>query len=82
MSETQRPSPEIGTRIVETLQRHASRDRVELVVDLGVEWAEIEPALDKLVSDGYVISSESEGEQVFKLSRYSASRSFGEVLSD
>ena len=71
----------LSTRIIDTLQRHASRDEVELVVDLGIAWATIEPVVDALVRDGYLIVRESDGEQVFELARSSNRRSLADLLS-
>lgn len=63
---------EFGEQLLSALQ-HGTRDRVELVVDLGYDWNTLEPSLNALVKDGYVVVHESDGEDVFELARSVAS---------
>jgi hypothetical protein len=57
----------VAEQVLAALQQHRSRDRVELVVDIGLEWDLVAPTVDVLMDDGYVVTSVSDGEPVFAL---------------
>lgn len=57
----------LADQVLTSLQRHQTRDEVELVVDLGIEWAAVKPTIDTLVSDGLVQTREIEGEAIYAL---------------
>jgi len=61
------PDLAIAEQVLGALQQHRNRDRVELVVDLGLEWDSVEPTVDVLVRDGFVVKSISDGEPLFAL---------------
>lgn len=55
----------LTAQVLDSLERHRSRDRVELVVGLGLRWEAIEPTVLALVREGCVVVRERAGEPVF-----------------
>lgn len=69
----------IAEQVLGTLQQHRSRDRVEIVVDLGLGWDSVEPTLNALVRDGYVQTHLIGDEPVFELTSVGASQSPAQI---
>jgi predicted transcriptional regulator len=61
------PASTVAEQVLDTLQHHPTRDRVELIVDLGLTWDALEPTVDDLVSNGYLIVDVVEGDPVYEL---------------
>ena len=73
---------EFAEQLLSSLQEHRTRDRVEFVVDLGFDWTRLEPSLNALVQDGYVVVHEANGEEVFELARSIASPPVAETAAE
>ena len=70
----------VAEHVLGALQQHRSRDRVELVVDLGLTWDRVAPTIDVLIQDGYILSQISDGEPVFTLATAGVSRSLANIV--
>jgi competence protein ComGC len=82
VTELQLPNLAIAAKVIETLQRHPSRDEVELVVDLGLDSDDVHASIDALVHDGFVVERDEEGHRVYELAHDSADRSLADLLSN
>lgn len=54
-------------QVLSSLQQHQTRDQVELVVDLGIEWDTVKETIDSLVSEGLVSTRQLGGEEIYEL---------------
>lgn len=54
-------------QVLSSLQQHRTRDQVELVVDLGIDWDTVKETIDSLVSDGLVSTRRLGGEEIYEL---------------
>lgn len=67
------PELEFADQVLDSLQEHRSRDRVELVVDVGFGWSSLQPTMNELVKEGFVVVREIDGVDIFELSDSTAS---------
>jgi hypothetical protein len=45
----------VAEQLLGVMQHYPSRDRVELIVDLGLDWDRLAPTVEALVDDGYLV---------------------------